>query len=30
MEYLRTRSLRTDLAIFVKTLPAVMARRGAY
>ena len=30
MEYLRTRSLRTDLAIFLKTLPAVMARRGAY
>jgi hypothetical protein len=30
MEYLRTRSLRADLAIFVKTLPAVMARRGAY
>ncbi len=30
IEYLRTRSLRTDLAIFVKTLPAVMARRGAY
>ena len=30
MEYLRTRSLRTDLAIFAKTLPAVMARRGAY
>jgi len=30
MEYLRTRSLRTDAAIFAKTLPAVMARRGAY
>jgi lipopolysaccharide/colanic/teichoic acid biosynthesis glycosyltransferase len=30
MEYLRTRSLRTDIAIFLKTLPAVMARRGAY
>lgn len=30
MEYLRTRSLRTDLTIFLKTLPAVMARRGAY
>jgi len=30
MEYLRTRSLRTDMAIFLKTLPAVMARRGAY
>ena len=30
MEYLRTRSLRTDFAIFLKTLPAVMARRGAY
>jgi len=30
MEYLRTRSLRTDFLIFVKTIPAVMARRGAY
>ncbi|HET6350074.1 MAG TPA: sugar transferase [Candidatus Krumholzibacteria bacterium] len=30
MEYLRTRGLRTDLTIFAKTLPAVMARRGAY
>jgi lipopolysaccharide/colanic/teichoic acid biosynthesis glycosyltransferase len=30
MEYLRTRSLRTDLAIVLKTQPAVMARRGAY
>jgi lipopolysaccharide/colanic/teichoic acid biosynthesis glycosyltransferase len=30
MEYLRTRSLRTDAMIFLKTLPAVMARRGAY
>jgi lipopolysaccharide/colanic/teichoic acid biosynthesis glycosyltransferase len=30
MEYLRTRSLRTDFTIFAKTLPAVMARRGAY
>lgn len=30
MEYLRTRSLRCDLTIFLKTLPAVMARRGAY
>jgi len=30
MEYLRTRCLRTDLTIFAKTLPAVMARRGAY
>jgi lipopolysaccharide/colanic/teichoic acid biosynthesis glycosyltransferase len=30
MQYLRTRGLRTDLAIFLKTLPAVMARRGAY
>jgi lipopolysaccharide/colanic/teichoic acid biosynthesis glycosyltransferase len=30
MEYLRTRCLRADLTIFAKTLPAVMARRGAY
>jgi lipopolysaccharide/colanic/teichoic acid biosynthesis glycosyltransferase len=30
MEYLRTRSLGTDLVIFLKTVPAVMARRGAY
>jgi lipopolysaccharide/colanic/teichoic acid biosynthesis glycosyltransferase len=30
MQYLRTRGLRTDLMIFLKTLPAVMARRGAY
>ena len=30
MEYLRTRSVLTDLRIFVLTLPAVIARRGAY
>ncbi len=30
MEYLRTRSLRGDLVILLKTIPAVMARRGAY
>jgi lipopolysaccharide/colanic/teichoic acid biosynthesis glycosyltransferase len=30
VEYLHTRSLRTDVTIFLKTLPAVMARRGAY
>lgn len=30
LEYLRTRSLRTDLVILAKTIPAVMARRGAY
>jgi len=30
MEYLRTRSLRGDLVILLKTVPAVMARRGAY
>ncbi|HEX6790959.1 MAG TPA: sugar transferase [Candidatus Krumholzibacteria bacterium] len=30
MEYLRTRGLRTDVMIFARTLPAVMARRGAY
>jgi len=30
LEYLRTRSLWTDLVILAKTVPAVMARRGAY
>lgn len=30
MEYLRTRGLRTDIAIFARTIPAVIARRGAY
>jgi lipopolysaccharide/colanic/teichoic acid biosynthesis glycosyltransferase len=30
MEYLRTRSLWTDFQIFMKTIPAVMTRRGAY
>lgn len=30
LEYLRTRSLWTDIVILVKTIPAVMARRGAY
>jgi len=30
MEYLKTRSFRTDLLIFLKTLPAVITRRGAY
>lgn len=30
IEYLRTRSLRTDVIILLKTIPAVMARRGAY
>lgn len=30
MEYLKTRSFRTDLVIFLKTVPAVIARRGAY
>ncbi len=30
LEYLRTRSFRTDLLIFLKTIPAVVARRGAY
>lgn len=30
MEYLKTRSFRTDLLIFLKTIPAVIARRGAY
>jgi len=30
LEYIRTRSFRTDLLIFLKTVPAVIARRGAY
>lgn len=30
MEYIKHRSLRTDLAIFLKTIPAVIARKGAY
>jgi lipopolysaccharide/colanic/teichoic acid biosynthesis glycosyltransferase len=30
IEYLRTRSLLTDAVILAKTIPAVMARRGAY
>jgi exopolysaccharide biosynthesis polyprenyl glycosylphosphotransferase len=30
MEYLKQRSLRTDLVIFFKTIPAVIARKGAY
>jgi lipopolysaccharide/colanic/teichoic acid biosynthesis glycosyltransferase len=30
IEYLRTRSIRTDVVILLKTIPAVMARRGAY
>ena len=30
IEYISRRSLRADLAIFLKTIPAVMARRGAY
>ncbi|MDH3198141.1 MAG: sugar transferase [Candidatus Krumholzibacteria bacterium] len=30
MEYLKTRSFRTDLLIFLKTIPAVITRRGAY
>jgi lipopolysaccharide/colanic/teichoic acid biosynthesis glycosyltransferase len=30
IEYMSRRSLRTDVAIFVKTIPAVIARRGAY
>lgn len=30
IEYLRLRSLRTDLVIFLKTVPAVIARKGAY
>ena len=30
MEYLRLRSLKTDLVIFLRTIPAVIARKGAY
>ncbi len=30
IEYLKTRSFRTDLLIFLKTIPAVIARKGAY
>jgi lipopolysaccharide/colanic/teichoic acid biosynthesis glycosyltransferase len=30
LEYVRTRSLRTDLGILLGTLPAVIARKGAY
>ncbi len=30
IEYMSRRSLRTDVAIFLKTIPAVIARRGAY
>lgn len=29
-EYVRTRGLRTDLMILLRTLPAVIARKGAY
>jgi lipopolysaccharide/colanic/teichoic acid biosynthesis glycosyltransferase len=29
-EYLRTRGFWTDLVVFLKTIPAVMGRRGAY
>jgi lipopolysaccharide/colanic/teichoic acid biosynthesis glycosyltransferase len=30
IEYLKIRSWRTDVAILARTIPAVMARRGAY
>ena len=30
IEYMSRRSMRTDLMIFLKTIPAVIARRGAY
>ena len=30
IEYMSRRSLRTDFIIFLKTIPAVIARRGAY
>ncbi len=30
VEYLKTRSFKTDLLIFLKTIPAVIARKGAY
>ena len=30
IEYLKNRSMKTDLLIFFKTIPAVIARKGAY
>jgi len=30
LEYMRRRSLRADVGIFLRTIPAVIARRGAY
>jgi exopolysaccharide biosynthesis polyprenyl glycosylphosphotransferase len=30
MEYLKSRSLKTDLLILLRTIPAVIARKGAY
>jgi lipopolysaccharide/colanic/teichoic acid biosynthesis glycosyltransferase len=30
LEYVRKRSLATDLKIMIKTVPAVIARKGAY
>jgi lipopolysaccharide/colanic/teichoic acid biosynthesis glycosyltransferase len=30
LEYVRTRGWRTDLEILLRTLPAVIARKGAY
>ena len=30
MEYLKNRSFKTDVSIFLKTIPAVIARKGAY
>ena len=30
MEYIKHRSFKTDLTIFLKTIPAVIARKGAY
>ena len=30
VEYIKHRSFRTDLVIFLKTIPAVIARKGAY
>lgn len=30
LEYIRQRSLKTDLTIMLKTIPAVIARKGAY
>jgi lipopolysaccharide/colanic/teichoic acid biosynthesis glycosyltransferase len=30
LEYIRKRSIPTDIKIMLKTIPAVIARKGAY